>query len=289
VAALDGVSIVIATRDRPDLLRETLLSIRDGDRLPAELIVADQSGAATELPPLGGDVEVRHLRLSSSGLSRARNAGIEAASNGILVFTDDDVIVERDWLRLLVEALVSAPARTAVTGRVLPAETDGHVPSVTYWDQPQVFAGRLFADVLFPNNMAIRREAFDEVGLFDERLGAGSTFPAAEDNDFGYRLLEAGYSIAFVPEATLHHRGARRGRELASLQWAYGCGQGAFYSKHMSRSDLHMLRRFGRNAAFRLRRMARIVRGDREALREGIYLVGLIWGAVHWRWRARRE
>jgi GT2 family glycosyltransferase len=282
------VSIVIATRDRPDLLRETLLSIGDGDRLPAELIVADQSAAATELPGVGASVEVRHLRLSSTGLSRARNAGIAAATSPILVFTDDDVLVERDWLRLLVEALVRSPARTAVTGRVLPAETEGHVPSVTYWEQRQVFTGRLFADVLFPNNMAIRREAFDEVGLFDERLGAGSTFPSAEDNDFGYRLLEAGYSIAFVPEAVLHHRGARRGRELAALQWAYGCGQGAFYAKHMSRSDPHMLRRFRRNAAFRLRRMARVVRGDREALREGVYLAGLIWGALQWWRRARR-
>jgi GT2 family glycosyltransferase len=171
---------------------------------------------------------------------------------------------------------------------VLPAEADGHVPSVTYRDQPEVFAGRLFADVLYSNNMAIRRQAFDEVGPFDERLGPGSAFPSAEDNDFGYRLLEAGYTIEFVPKAVVHHRGARRGRELTALQWAYGCGQGAFYAKHMSPSDLHMLRRFGRNAAYRLRRMARAVRGEPAALREGVYLAGLFWGALSWWARARR-
>ena len=288
VATLEGVSIVIATRDRPAVLRETLESIGEGDRLPAELIVADQSARATALPSLGAEVSVRHLRLPAKGVSRARNAGIAVATEQILVFTDDDVLVERDWLRLLVEALQRAPSRTAVTGRVLAAEADGHVPSVTYREEPEVFAGRLFADVLFQNNMAIRREAFDEVGLFDERLGPGSAFPSAEDNDFGYRLLEAGYTIEFVPEAVVHHRGARRGRELAALQWAYGCGQGAFYAKHMSPSDLHMLRRFGRNAAFRLRRMARVGRGERSALREGIYLVGLFWGALSWLARARR-
>ena len=278
------MSIVIPTRDRPDLLREAVDSILEGDRLPAQLVVADQSSAPPPPVPVSEQVEVLHLHLSSVGLSRARNAGIAAASQDVLVFTDDDVLVERDWLRRLVEALLRAPLRTAVTGRVVPVQINGHVPSVTHWDEPQTFSGRLFGDVLFPNNMAIRRQAFEEVGLFDERLGAGAVFPSAEDNDFGYRLLEAGYQVAFVPDAVLHHRGARRGRELAKLDWAYGYGQGAFYAKHMSLSDRHMLRRFRRNVAFRLRRLPPALRGDRRALREGIYLAGLFAGACDW-WR----
>jgi GT2 family glycosyltransferase len=279
------VSIVIPTRQRAEMLQEAVTSILAGDSLPAELIIADQSSEAPTMPAPGGQVEMIHLHLSSVGVSRARNAGIRAASHEVLVFTDDDVLVERDWLRRLTEALQAAPARQgAVTGRVLPADADGHVPSLTYWTEPQVFSGRLFADVLFSNNMAIRREALERVGSFDERLGAGSKFPNAEDNDLGYRLLEAGYEIAFVPKAVLYHRGARHGRDLAALDWAYGKGQGAFYAKHMRRSDRHMLRRFRRNAAYRLRRMARVVRGDPRALREAIYLVGLIDGALGW-WR----
>lgn len=279
------VSIVIPTRDRLVLLRETLESILAGDELPAQIVVADQSsGSDGELPDAPG-VAVVHLRLSSSGLSRARNAGIAATTHELIVITDDDVLVERDWLRRMVDALLGAPQRAAVTGRVRPVETSGHVPSVTSWTQPQVFEGRLYADVLFTNNMAIWRRAFEELGLFDERLGAGAGFPAAEDNDFGYRLLEAGHRVVFAPEAVLWHRGARRGRGLAALQWAYGRGQGAFYAKHLTRSDRHMLRRLGRNAAYRLRLMARVLRGDRVALREGIYLAGLLSGAVAWRRR----
>ena len=285
VHALLPVSIVIPTRDRPDLLRDTVQSILAGDRLPAEIVVADQSSVPGAPLPVAEGLGLVHLRLSSTGLSRARNAGIAAASHELVVITDDDVHVEPDWLRHLVVALVQAPARTVVTGRVRPYESDGHVPSVTYWTEPQVFEGRLFADVLFTNNMAIRRAAFEELGLFDERLGAGAEFPSAEDNDFGYRLLEAGYRIAFVPEAALWHRGARSGRRLAALDWAYGRGQGAFYAKHLTRSDRHMLRRFARNAAYRLRRMRSAIRGDRVALREGIYLAGLFWGAVGWRRR----
>ena len=281
---MPAISVVIPTRDRPRLLLETVESILAGDRLPDEIVVADQStGQRASLPP-GGDVEIVHLQLDSVGLSRARNAAIAAARHDVLVFTDDDVLVERDWLGRLVDALLAAPVRSAVTGTVRPGSTGGHVPSVTHRTKAEVFSGRPFADPLFPNNMALRRQAFDEVGLFDERLGAGGEFASAEDSDFGYRLLEAGYEIAFVPDAVLYHRGVRRGRQLVALDWAYGRGQGAFYAKHMTLSDRHIMRRFGRNVAFRLRRMRPIVRGDRTALRESVYLAGLITGSLQW-WR----
>jgi GT2 family glycosyltransferase len=280
---MSPISVVIPTRDRPQFLREAVESILAGDLLPAELIVADQSERPSPPLPTSELTDVRHVHLSSIGLSRARNAGIAAARHEVLVFTDDDVTVERDWLRVLVDALESAPARTAVTGMVLAGALDGHVPSTTSRTQPETFTGRLFADVLFPNNMALRSRAFEEVGLFDERLGAGTDFPGAEDNDFGYRLLVSGYQISFVPGAVLHHRGTRRGSERVRLQWAYGLGQGAFYAKHMS-ADRHMARRFGRNARFRLRRMIPVWRGDRAAALEAVYLAGLAIGACRW-WR----
>ncbi|MDQ3849491.1 MAG: glycosyltransferase [Actinomycetota bacterium] len=285
---MEPISIVIPTRDRPQLLLETVRSILAGDRLPAELVVADQSAGPRPSLPGGGEVDVVHLQLRSVGVSHARNAAIAAARHDVLVFTDDDVLVEPDWLGRLVDALLAAPPRTAVTGAVLPATTDGYVPSVTHRTRPEVFSGRPFADPLFSNNMALRRRAFQDVGLFDERFGAGAVFANAEDNDFGYRLLEAGYGIAFVPDAVLHHRGVRRGRALGALHWAYGRGQGAFYAKHMSRTDRHMLRRLRRNVAYRVRRLAPALRGDRTALREGIYLAGLLSGVVGWQVRYGR-
>lgn len=275
-----GVSVVIPTKDRPQELLDAVSSILDAYALPAEIVVADQStGERTQLPAADG-VDIVHLALRSVGVSRARNAAIAAVRHDVIVFTDDDVLVERDWLAKLVEPLLAAPPRTATTGGVLPATTDGHIPSLTQRAEPEVFSGRPFCDPLFSNNMALRRQAFDDVGGFDERFGAGAPFSNAEDNDLGYRLLEAGYEIVFVPDAILYHRGARRGRALARLDYSYGRGQGAFYAKHMSWSDLHMLRRMGRNTRYRLRRLAPAMRGDRGALREAIYLAGLVTGAL---------
>jgi GT2 family glycosyltransferase len=84
---------------------------------------------------------------------------------------------------------------------------------------------------------------FDKVGLFDERLGPGTSFPAAEDNDLGYRLLEQGYCICYVPEAVVYHRAWRSERESLSLEWRYGVGRGAYYAKHMSWRDPYMFSR----------------------------------------------
>lgn len=277
-----GVSVIIPTRNRPQDLLDAVQSILGADRLPAEIVVGDQSTVARAHLPAADGVDVVHLELSSVGVSRARNEAIAAARHDVLVFTDDDVLVERDWLSRLVDPLLAAPPRSATTGAVLPATTDGHIPSLTQRTRPETFSGRPFHDPLFSNNMALRRQAFEDVGGFDERFGAGADFTNAEDNDLGYRLLEAGYEIVFVPDAILYHRGARSGRELARLDFSYGRGQGAFYAKHMSWSDLHMLRRMGRNARYRLRRLAPALRGDRGALREGIYLAGLMTGALGW-------
>lgn len=285
-----SVSVVIATRDRPASLRALLDSIFVGDCLPTEIIVADQSQGAFDLDEAPDGVHLVHLRVDSVGLSRNRNAGIAAATHDVLAFLDDDSLVEPSWLEELVSALDDAPTRTVVTGAVASGSTDGLIPSVTPPGKERIVTGRVTGgDPLFPNNMAVPRSAFDDVGLFDVRLGAGAPwFPAAEDNDFGFRLLEAGYAIEFVPSAVVHHVGARRGREVLALEWSYGRGQGAFYAKHVRWSDLHMLRRLTLDIGSRLRRVPAMLRGDRAALRELPYLAGLLLGALGWRLRYPR-
>ena len=67
---------------------------------------------------------------------------------------------------------------------------------------PAVYEGRIGTDVLAGGHMATFRSLLRTVGGFDERLGPGLNFPAAEDNDLGFRMLETGYRILYVPEAS---------------------------------------------------------------------------------------
>jgi GT2 family glycosyltransferase len=290
-----GVTVVVCTRDRPELVRATVRSILDGSEIPQELIVVDQSiGPRQDLEPLAAETgcAVRHLRLPETGLSRARNTGIHAASCDVVAFVDDDVVAAAEWLSSLVHPLEHTE-RLATTGRVLIGEAEVRnalEPSSAVSPHPAEFAGRLPRDVLAGGNMAVPRKAFAEVGVFDERLGAGAAYPAADDNDFGYRLLEAGYRIAYVPEATVYHRAWRPGADYLRLRWRYGVGQGGFYAKHTSLRDTHILRRFAGHAVRRIAFLPVRTFYDRRRLAGDLaFLAGLLTGFGRWLATERRR
>jgi GT2 family glycosyltransferase len=289
-----GVTVVVCTRDRSELVRAAVTSILEGDDVPQELVVIDQSVGPTEdLESLAGasGCAIRHLRLSETGLSRARNVGIDNAGCDLVAFVDDDVVVASDWLSSLVRPLNPAE-RLATTGRVLIGEAEvpnALQPSSAVSPHAAEFAGRLQTDVLAGGNMAVPRRAFFDVGVFDERLGAGAAYPAADDNDFGYRLLEAGYRIAYVPEATVFHRAWRPGEDYLRLRWGYGVGQGGFYAKHTSLRDTHMLGRFAGHAARRIALLPVRTFYDRRRLAGDLaFFAGLLTGFARWLATERR-
>ena len=286
---LPATSLILCSRNRPQLLADTVASILAGDDVPAEIVVVDQSdqpyaAMVTALTSRGCHIHYHWTR--TRGLGRARNIGIYAAQHDILVFTDDDVLVTPSWFRALIGALLEAGPNGVVTGQVLAAEEEQpktFAPSLKNDQAPAVYQGRVGKDVLWGNSMALYRSAIAAIGGFDERLGVGARFPSAEDNDFGFRLLEAGYRICYAPSAVLFHRAWRSEQDYPRLRWAYGRGQGAFYIKHLKLRDGYMLRRlikslYGHsiNLACRARRERALAFGD------AMYILGLLSGAGEW-------
>lgn len=291
--ALPKASVIISSRNRPAMLGDCVASILAGDEVPAELIVVDQSEAPHPALPGLHDVRgctVRYRWSEERGLSRGRNLGIALASHEILAFTDDDALVQPGWYGALIRALVIEGRRAVVTGRVLPVaeQPPGTFALCIKTDEARtVYRGRPGADILYPLNMAMYRGAVEEIGRFDVRLGAGTWFGGAEDNDFGYRLLEAGYRIVHVPAPAVHHRSWRTWRgEYVPLRWAWGRGQGGYYAKYVSLRDPYMLRRMAGDIAGNLRRGAGLLR--RAPWRTAgnlVYVAGLLTGAGRWLWQ----
>lgn len=290
---LGATSLILCTRDRPELVQDAVDSILTGTAVPAELLVVDQSAVPhPSLPARAAPAgcSLRYLHLRSRGLSRARNAGIRAARHPILVFCDDDHLVAPHWFASLVGALLAAGPDAAVCGPAVPLADGpgGYVPSVRTDTEPAVYAGRASKDALVAGNMALYRAIFERIGDFDDRLGAGARYPAAEDNDFGYRLLEAGFRIRYEPDALIWHRAWRSATARVPHRWRYGYGQGAFYAKHLVQGSRGVLglavRRIGQ-VAFRIPR--RLARRPRDAAGDAAYLAGLIAGAAAWLRRER--
>jgi len=289
-------SLIICSRNRPQLLLETVESVLQGDEVPTELIIIDQSDAAyAQLAALATEraCEIRYLHTHSRGVSQARNQGIAAARHDILAFTDDDVLVAPSWFATMIRALIAAGPRSVITGRVLAtaAETPGSfAPATVISEVPAVYQDRLQRDVLEAGNTALYRSAIAEVGGFDPRLGPGTTFPAGEDNDFGLRLLNAGYRIFYDPSVLIYHRAWRSKHDYWRVQWNYGIGQGAYYGKYLSLKDRYMLGRLGRLMLRSIQRLVRRVRYEPiRAWGHAVYALGVCCGLVRWLAAQRRE
>jgi GT2 family glycosyltransferase len=231
------ISLVICTRDRPETLRTCLQSLAKQRSSPGEVIVVDNSALASAKPICALVSGVIYVHEPRPGLSRARNAGVRAATGQIIAFTDDDVEPHPGWLAEVARAF-ERHAVDCVTGLILPANLDtvaqrsfqfamgGFGSNVV----PVMFDGRFFAETL-PHgahvwrigagaNMAFQRSAFERAGLFDERLGAGAS-GCSEDSEFWYRLLALGGSCLYEPRAVVSHHHRAEWGELRSQMRSY--------------------------------------------------------------------
>lgn len=283
-----AATVLICTRDRPALLGDTLRSVLAGTSVPQELLIVDQSTTPNaDIGAMGRmrGCNVRYLHSATEGLSRARNIGLRAAACDVVVLLDDDMLVDAGWLSLLLAGL-DGRSDVAATGRVLAAPPEGGgrtVPAaaLVLREDPAVFRGPQPLDVVPGANVALPRGPVLELGGFDERLGAGTRFASADDNDMGHRLLLAGCEVRHVPAAVVLHRAWRGSGELVRLRWRYGRGKGAFYAKHLRQR--HIMRRAGADVGGRLRRAVMTARGSpRTTAAELVSVAGMASGALEW-------
>ena len=278
-------SVVLPTRDRPDLAADCVQSILAQDHENWEVLVLDQSDDNATAAAVGkvahGDTRVRVLPPPHKGKSRALNWGIPKARGRWLVLIDDDILATAGWLQDLATAVNEAGARAVVVGRVKPGEIGpGMAAPPATWDddEPQEFHGRVNKDLMYPN-FAMPPAAFTEVCGFDERLGPGTGMPS-EDNDFAYRLLRAGWRILYRPRPTVIHRAWRSPADRHAIKRSYGMGQGAFYAKHLAALDLFIAYRCLRDLVSTSRAAGGAVLRGLPAVRRGhmAFLGGMFVG-----------
>lgn len=189
------VSVIIPFHRNLGLLRRVLQPFADRPDT-VELVLA-VDGATEDWRPVAAEFGARSVELARrSGPAAARNRGAEIATGPILAFVDGDVIAAPDAIARM-EAVLEDPALTAVFGAYdeVPPEpgffsqyknlSHGYVHSTTGSRARTFWAGL----------GAVRAAAFRAVGGFDERFDR----PCVEDIELGYRLTDAGGTIAVDP------------------------------------------------------------------------------------------
>ncbi|XTR50865.1 glycosyltransferase family A protein [Pseudarthrobacter sp. So.54] len=117
-----SITVIVCTRDRVSQLRGAIGAILGLDYPNFDVIIVDNAASADETRELvRNEFPDPRLTLISEprpGLSRARNAGMYRAGGDIVAFTDDDVVVDRYWLRGIAAGFEQAPDVACVTGLV---------------------------------------------------------------------------------------------------------------------------------------------------------------------------
>lgn len=248
-----SVSVIISTLyKRPKEFKECLKSIIEQTVHPMEIIILNSSfdGSWEKVKGEFDDIfkkmrdagiAVKHINLPGASLPHARNTGAKFGKGRIILFLDDDVVLERDYIENLIKVYEEYPDAMGVQGfitnRINPNsplirfsflkllwrllqrgyyEVNVHkqLPSlfeVLPYRVTQVIRRESFSGT----NMSYRREVFKSLE-FDERL---KKYAIGEDKDFSYRVyrLFPG-SLYQTPHAKLVHQEAPAGR-LPSKQF----------------------------------------------------------------------
>ena len=243
------ISVVIVSRDRPGDLRKMLACLRFQDISGFETIVVTNTPGALE-----GARHPAPLRLfdcDEANISVARNVGLAAAKGRHIAFCDDDALPDPSWLRHLLGPFQNPEiggsggftrGRNGISLQWGAVETDtlgvAHPLGIAPDAAPVVFAPATEkAPVMIGTNCAFRASALRQIGGFDPAFAY-----FLDDSDISLRLSKAGWHLAIVPLAQVHHGFAagpyRAQNRVPKTLQPHGKSKAVFCRKHAPETAL---------------------------------------------------
>ena len=282
-----SVTVLVCTRDRPDLLERCLASVLASQPPPAEVLVIDQSSddRSRRVVENTNSALVTHVPDAGKGLSVAQNHGIRLSRGDVVLVTDDDCVVPAGWVGIAGRAFQADPDLGLLGGSVQPLG-DAGPDALPVSTRTSTVPLRLDAssppwDVGSGNNFALRRTTALGIGGNDERLGPGAPWKGGADMDLFRRALRSGARARYAPDLVVLHERATVAERLGR-RVPYGLGMGVCLSLWWRQGDRAALRLAVAWLRMRVRRLAAGVR-RRDLLRvreEVLVLVGTARGLV---------
>ena len=217
------LSLVVATYNRAEQLMITLQSVAEQSKNPAlwECVVVDNNSSdntkhrINEFITKHPKLNIVYLFESKQGLSHARNAGIEKAQGDIIAFIDDDERIVPDFIDAYIKLFDSHPKAMAAGGKIIAEYPTGRPRWMSHYTERPIANPMDFGDYIrtFPKgripgggNMAMRREVFNSIGVFNTSLGrTGKSLIGGEESDLFERIAEAAMECYYTPSAVMYH------------------------------------------------------------------------------------
>ncbi|WIT10056.1 glycosyltransferase family A protein [Paucibacter sediminis] len=236
---MPALSLILATVGRTTDLDRCLDALAAQTSKDFEVLVIDQNRDARLLPHVAraqaAGLDVRHHRMDRASLSGARNLGLTEARGLYVAFPDDDCWYEPDTVEQVLSAFAASPELGGLSinwveqSAALGEATSGSELNLAAW---RAYRGGEASSI----SLFLRAELARQLQGFDERLGVGQWFGAAEEIDLVLRALGTGARVARLREARVHHAYGRQAAIPARRLWvsslARARGTGAVYAKH---------------------------------------------------------
>jgi glycosyltransferase involved in cell wall biosynthesis len=224
------VSVVVPTRGRAAYLEVTLDSLL-AQRTEAahEIVVVDDGARDATAAVVAARPGLRYVSHGEGrGLNAARNTGLHESRAALIAYVDDDVLVPPGWLDALVDGARRHPGAEAFGGPIR-ARFEGRTPRGCGREEPPITTLDLGVEdceaaMAWGANFAVRRDAVERIGEFDERI----VRPHGDEEEWLERLRAAGGTIVYLAGAGLDHRRTAEDARLGPLaRAAYARGRAA--------------------------------------------------------------
>jgi GT2 family glycosyltransferase len=286
------ISVLIATRNRPSQIKNCIRSILKNNFKNFEIIIVDQSENSETFKVIKkyNLKRILYLRTKKVGKSKALNIAINKAKGEILAFTDDDCIVDSDWLREITKAYKLYPQVGGVFGNTYsynPKEHPKEICSSTFVEK-QIHLHRNpsvvhYRKIGIGNNMTIKKKTFQECGFFKEWLGPGTLgLGGGEESELIFRLLKNKVPLLTCPSIVVYHNKWLSISQESVLQTRYTAGLIAFQAYYLVRGSRYQALKFLRvRLAERFPNMIKEIFWKFKFLLKDLYFLILeIWSVI---------
>jgi hypothetical protein len=216
------LSVVIPTLGRSPALPQVLRRLEGVE----VLLLVDAAGVVPGVP-----AHVRLLRAERPGASAARNTGIAAATQPVVLFLGDDIVPGRELLARHRAFHTEHASRTAaLLGRVFYRRPTGFMRWLERGIQTSyggIQGARAGWGHFYTTNVSVKRSLLDQAGGFDESLPF-----LYEDLDLGRRLADLGMELSYDPDAAGEHRHRTTLADWEARMELVGAAERAFTDKH---------------------------------------------------------
>lgn len=229
------LSIIIPTIGRIKELDELMFSLSLLEEIEQfEIIIVDQNrnGILDYVLDKYRNLSIRHLRVDFSGLSRAKNYGVEQAHGDWVCFPDDDCRIFQDTFVTAFQ-LIKENQCDLIFGKCIDSKGEDSV--LKFKKEPYFLNKENMLGGFVEATVVCKKEIFAKF-QFDENMGAGCFFGAEEGFDWLYRLLnESDYKAFYSPAIKFYHPQvilSKGDSSALNRVYKYRCGTAYLCVKH---------------------------------------------------------